>query len=549
MIHAFHTTDPVDFIRHKKKNSKLQFVSQMDYRFLGLGLCDGLVSSEDGSVLESKESCNELLHKIADSLFDRLRNALGALDRASVLRVMLERQEAISADRRHWARTARAVMALHRDSEEGVTAANRREAQRSNTGLAARSIMEVAICECPTSGGRPMSSWDADEALALMLAVLDTAACSEAIYHDLAEPRIEVFANGEFDMDHSFREQVMNPFLEAYNREQFVEAAQDYEGLYDGDDQREPDGPESGVLPPDLVSPFRAEFGLNPEQAGRGMGELINLAVREENLVVETTVGRLRQLLIENCGYSAADCASFLRSFGLMHRPIWDEPPEGCRQRDIYPWRYGRRLSTVVRPLLIFGEQDDDTVFYSVSMLRAGFTYLVGKIREGQLSQEFFASREMKGYIGKINDRLGQAFEMEVAERFRGAGWRVRLRAPMSELGAPAELGDIDVLAWKEGGQVQMIECKRLQLARSVAEIAEVCRKFRGEARDELDKHLRRLEWIQENPESLNGIVGSKLALEKMEDMIVTSNRVPLTYLTSLPVEPAKFVPWPELLP
>ena len=79
--------------------------------------------------------------------------------------------------------------------------------------------------------------------------------------------------------------------------------------------------------------------------------------------------------------------------------------------------------------------------------------------------------------------------------------------------------------------------------------IAEVCRKFSGEARDELDKHLRRLVWIQENPVSLKGIVGFAPELEKMEDRIVTSNRVPLTYLTLLPIEPGKFVPLPELQP
>ena len=549
VIHGFNITDPVEIIRHKKQYRKAELLSQMDYRFLRVGFCDGIAQAENGSVLASKESCNVLLHDIVDSLVGQLRGRLQALDRTAVFRTLLERQEAIIADREHWNQTAKAVMALHSRSEEGLTAATQRELQRANTSLAARSIMEIAICECPIQGGRPMSSWDADEALALMLALLDTAACSEAIHHDLAEPRIEVFANGEFDMDHSFREHVMNPYLEAYNRERFAEAAQDYEGLYDDDDRHDPDDSEGSVLPKDLISAFRAEFGLTPEQAGQAMGELIELAILQEDLVVETTVAQIRQQLTENCSYSQGDCENFLRSFGLMHRPNWEHLPQGCEERDIRPWRYGRKLSAVVRPLFIFGEEDDDKVFYSVSMLVAGFNYLVGKIRDGQLSQEFFTSRVMKGFIGKVNDQLGHAFEKEVAERFRQAGWRTRQRVPMSELGAPADLGDIDVLAWKENGQVGIVECKRLQLARSVGEIAEVCRKFRGGARDELHKHLRRLDWIQENPTSLRVIVGFVPELEKLEDRIVTSNPVPLTYLTSLPIEPDKFVPLPQLFP
>ena len=548
VIHGFNTTDPVEIIRHKKQYQKAEFLSQMDYRFLRVGFCDGLAEAEGGSLLESKKSCNALLHKIVDSLVDRLRGRLQTLDRTSVIRELLERQEAIIGDRQHWNQTAKAVMALHSQSEEGLMTAMQREVQRVNAGLAARSIMEIAICECPIQGGRPMSSWDADESLALMLALLDTAACSEAIHHDLAEPRIEVFANGDFDMDHSFREQVMNPFLQAYNRERFVEAAQEYAGLYGDDDQRDPNDSEGSVLPHDLVSAFRAEFGLTPEQAGQAMGELIELAILQEDLVVETTVAQVKQRLIENCGYSPSDCDNFLRSFGLVHRQNWEQPPQGCTETDIRPWRYGRKLSAVIRPLFIFGEQNDDTIFYSVSMLRAGFNYLVGKIREGQLSKEFFTSKEMIGLIGKINDQLGHAFEKKVAERFRESGWRTHQRVPMSKLGAPAELGDIDVLAWKEDGQVRVIECKRLQLARSVAEIAAVCRKFSGEIRDELHKHLSRVEWIQGNPTSLKRIVGFAPELEKMEDWIVTSNRVPMTYLTSLPIEPGKFVPLPELL-
>ena len=69
----------------------------------------------------------------------------------------------------------------------------------------------------------------------------------------------------------------------------------------------------------------------------------------------------------------------------------------------------------------------------------------------------------------------------------------------MTELGASSELGDIDVLAWNRTGNVLLIECKRLKLARTVAEIAEICRRFRGEANDELDKQMRRFKRVAEN--------------------------------------------------
>lgn len=545
VIHAFRTSDPVEIIRHKKLRD-LTFLSQMDYRFLNVGLCDSISPRREHDLLESKECCNTFLHKIVDLLCDRVRTALRVLDRASVIREMLETAEAVIADRLHWTRTARAMIALHSESENVFSAAGEREEKRASTALSARSIIEVAICECPSEGGREISSWESDELLATMLLMINTAARSDAIHHDLAEPRIELFANGEYDMDLGFQERVMSPFLEVYNRGRFVKAADDYEHLY-GDDEPVADEQAGNAFPDELVTAFQAEFGLTLLQARRGIGELIDLAIHEGELVVQTTVGHVRTRLIQNCEYTREDCDVFFHTFGLLHRSNWEEPPDGMSKKDIFPWRYSRRLSVVVRPLLLFGERDDDRAFYSVSMLKDGFTYLLGKIMEGHLSQDFFASSQMKSYIGRVNDNLGHVFEKEVAATFGNRDWKVRQRLSMSELGAPAQLGDIDVLAWKADGRVSVVECKRLQLARTLAEIAEVCRRFRGEARDELDKHLQRLRWIKKSPASLKQVVGFAPDVEQIGDWIVTSNEVPFRYLNSLPIEPQKIVPLSKL--
>ena len=53
----------------------------------------------------------------------------------------------------------------------------------------------------------------------------------------------------------------------------------------------------------------------------------------------------------------------------------------------------------------------------------------------------------------------------------------------MTELGAPADLGDVDVLAWNSDGAIQLIECKRLTFARTIAEIANICKRFQGRLR------------------------------------------------------------------
>ena len=148
----------------------------------------------------------------------------------------------------------------------------------------------------------------------------------------------------------------------------------------------------------------------------------------------------------------------------------------------------------------------------------------------------------MKRYWGAAKNKRGHGFEETVADLFRKNGWHAR-KVLMTELGTSSTLGDIDVLAWKPTGEVLIVECKHLLLARTVAEVAEVCRRFRGEVGDELVKHVKRVAWVRENPSSLESIIGFRPVCGRIDDRLVTNTHVPMMYLTSLPIEADKIGP------
>lgn len=77
----------------------------------------------------------------------------------------------------------------------------------------------------------------------------------------------------------------------------------------------------------------------------------------------------------------------------------------------------------------------------------------------------------------------------------------------------------------------------------TVADVADICRRFRGEARDELDKHIQRINWIRSNPAGLRHIVDFVPNPAHIDDRLVTNIQVPMTYLTSLPIAPEKIGP------
>ena len=76
---------------------------------------------------------------------------------------------------------------------------------------------------------------------------------------------------------------------------------------------------------------------------------------------------KLRATLKDKRGFSDETCDSFFGMFGLVHRKRWSEPPKGFTKKDMYPWRFSRRLSLMARPLLIFGLEDSSTVVFANS--------------------------------------------------------------------------------------------------------------------------------------------------------------------------------------
>lgn len=545
VLHIFNTYYPVEHLLARQEQTTV-FLAHEDFAFATLMLSEGCVPSGSGSVLDTKSTCNEFLHKVVSKVWLQLRDLLRQLDRTSVIKQVLAVHEAVINDRDRWRRTAKAVISLHAPFEDIFATARERDLNRNQIAVSARSVLEMAICECPIVGGREMSRWELDELLAKALLLIESATDSDAINGGLVEPIIKLHANGEYAVDRSFYETVIHPFVANYFREEFERAAGDYANFYR---RKKPTTRVKAdeIFKADFINAFNAEFGMTPDEAIDGLAELMEFAVEGDNVVVETTLGRLTERLTHGRGLSPRTCRAFLQTFGLFHRPAWDQPPVGFNNKDLSPWRFRRRLSATVRPLLIFGEQNDDKVVYGVGGLEAGARYLMERTENGQLPSTFFTTKEMKKYIGAVNDERGHDFAKSVAAALRAEGWQARSEVQMTELGASSEFGDIDVLAWKTRGEILLIECKRVQLARTVAEIAEICRRFRGEAKDSLDKHVRRVEWVKQHIQSIERVVGFRPKPDQIDGRLVTNTHVPMMYLTSLPIQAEKIGPLKRL--
>jgi hypothetical protein len=103
----------------------------------------------------------------------------------------------------------------------------------------------------------------------------------------------------------------------------------------------------------------------------------------------------------------------------------------------------------------------------------------------------------------------------------------------MSQLGAPKELGDIDVLAWeRSSGEIFPVECKRLLVAHSVREVVQRLEDFKGnkQEKDSLGRHLRRVDWLNKNFDAISKFTGIAKSAIRVKPLLITSEIVPMQF-------------------
>lgn len=298
---------------------------------------------------------------------------------------------------------------------------------------------------------------------------------------------------------------------------------------------------------PDMVTAFNVEYGLSVDDFTACVVALEDLAVERRAPVVSLKAKAMRSYLLEK-GIQKRGVDAWLAEFVLRPRGEWETPSEGFGWKHIAPWRFGRRLSVMARPLIAEEGGRNPTISYSVAQLEGSARNLINRIAAGHLPEGYFRSAPMKAWIGQINDRKGKEFEEKVRKSYREQGWEARSNVSMREFGADPELGDVDVLSWDiASGRLWIIECKRLRTARTIGEVGDQLRRFRGEAKDELARHLARVGWLESHRAELCRVTGMAQEQCEVTSLLVTSAVVPMQFVRDLPIPRSAIVPFLQL--
>jgi hypothetical protein len=532
--HAFMARNFRDYVRRSVWNSPVE-IDTDDSATMKLGLGWRTRDRSEGGEVTGQQACTAYLNSVVKILEDEICSDLRSLDRRSVIMFALLNHESAIADRDNWRRTAAAVVALHKDKETTLDTIAHHEAELNAIFQATRLLVEFAICECPLNGGRKPGRLDLSRLMAKIMMTCGMGGWSDAIHWQAMEPLVRITPLGDIHANVTFQEEVLNPYGRAASDLTVEENIKNY-----ADNLTEPvaSSSDGSHIDNDFWEAFEEQFGAGFDTAKKFVDFVEDMGVNKDAAVFAVKRSELLNVSFEGVQLDAASVEALADFFTFKGRARWRDVPDGYIEKDLFPWRYRRRLSVLRKPLIQLDESDDPLMIVAPGILRDAFGYMFRNYHRGDFPR-WQLSPKMKRWAGKSRKRMGEEFSSEVAARLRELGWKVeKTELRVTELLGKKfdkDYGDIDVLAWNEStGRVLLIECKDVQHRKTDGEIAEQLLDFRGELGadgkpDLLLKHLNRVELISKHvPE-----VMTYLKLESrpvLEGHLVFKNPVPMKF-------------------
>jgi hypothetical protein len=511
----------------------------MDFAAIGLG------RATRAPIVESKivgvEECNLFLHEVADEVWRRLSKMLSLFDRESVIVAALENIEGVAMDSRQWQLSARALLAIYEDQNDVVRGARNRDNHRDGASLMSRILIEMAVCTCPLANGRQISKNDFDELLANIEALIQAGHESEAMLNNFVNPaEIIIHPSGRYSMDLSYNSTIIIPYSLGHFEKSFKDAAANYTSNFE---EHEPDPYYlEKIVPAEYQSAFKSEFGVSAQKMFELALALEDLAIQKGAPIFIISELELQIFFKTKLGFSHNEVNAISAQFILAPREKWDQfPPAGFEARDWYPWAFRRRLSLLRRPIIKLEIGENPKLILSPGLFFTALGYVLDGALEGNFSPKYFASDAMRSWLNTASNENGKAFEELVATEFEKLGLIVKASVPMTVFNAPKKLGDIDVMAiCCRRKRVFIAECKRLQVAKTIGEIAEQLKRFQNQADGHFVKHLARGDYLKINLDAVSRFLNIDMVGYLIEPIIVTNTIVPIQFMDGLPIRKEK---------
>jgi len=529
-VHFFMAQEFRDFVRTSIRRKPI-LISDADAAYSKLGLGWRVRDRTEGSWVRGVDECCLYLNRLIESIWEDVRGELKSYSRESLVFTLYENHEATMLETDQWLRTARSVLSFHRDTAKAEAESAMHIAELNASSLSTRLLIEMALCEAPEVGGcQHIGKLDLTRLLTSALQMHVLGGWSEAIKYGGKKPEIKIAPFGDVLTEPDFDDTIATPYGQALGVKRFRLGASGYEQNFNASDVAES---AKAAFPVEFWEAWQETFGFSIDDIRVFLDNVDDEGLRRETFAFVSTYDQLVALGGMNKLHPQT-VGCILEALVLRPRSSWDTTPSGFNNKDWYPWRFRRRLSLIARPIV---ELPGIPARYLIapSMVRNGVVKLIGYCLEGGFDAKDFPSGKMRSWIGAAENKRGHDFNQHVASMLRDLGWQAKSDVKLTEIlnsKLDKNYGDVDVLAWKDE-RILAIECKDLELAMTVGEIARQVHEFRGEnvdgKPDRLKKHMNRFDILQSRVDAVRRFTKSP-DNAGLEMSLVFSDLVPMNF-------------------
>ena len=367
-------------------------------------------------------------------------------------------------------------------------------AEQSEAAVAGRFLIEYVAAR-PPKGLRPMSLSVYDALLARAAIITTYGMLSDIVHFEIARVDVDMLGAGRLGFRPDQYRAAMQDYRMRFAAAQATQAADRFRRHW-----QQPT-PANDEWRQEVETATQAEFGFPLSKLVELLSFAIEMGLRNPPIARMRYEAAVAAFATQD-GWDRQQVEAALEMFLYRPRGNFLRPGNGYRAEDVYPWRYGRRLSYLRRPFLV-EELNGTWLIWGHRHMKEAHLYLLQTCFGGRMQA---TSDAMKALVSRRANREGEAFNDEVADRLAEKPALVvhrRLKKIGTGKSAIQLPGDVDVLAIdEERGRIYALECKNLALARTPFELAAELRAFTESTphhRSMIQKHQRRVDLLRSN--------------------------------------------------
>jgi hypothetical protein len=448
--------------------------------------------AEVGRIAE--DQTNAILNGAVAFYFERLESLVATLTPEGLLEFLIEQNEALLREQAETQLLLPTRVACFWD-EATVTEQLKQELPLiTKTSVANRFLVEYVAAR-PPEGQQRIDRLLYDELLALAAEIADKGFLSDCVHFDLSRPRLVLLPSVRLGIGGP---DPIRAAMDAYGSVQAADTLATAQLVFASHWE------ELASEPPDFVAAleraFVDEFAVSVTEMAELLDTLDGLTHTQEREPRVLAQANVTKEIANSLGWDEPRVEQMLSLLILEPREQFIPPGEA---RDVYPWRFGRRLSFLRRPLVRRrAEAREHELLWGTRSLRQAGPYLVDLCMSGRLQA---VSASMQSLVTQVRQTEAARFNDLVSEAVGGMTRLVRVRVKkVGDLricrANGEELGDIDVLVINiRAKRITAIEAKDFELARTPVEWRHELDKLFVGPESAILHHGERVEWLRRN--------------------------------------------------